>query len=228
MAVPAIKRSSFSWTSTLATMSFLAAAWAAVQVGFLISALTQGPPSPGSQLVFEHHNTSFFYSLVFHAGAIALFGALGLLAGRAGRQVDRMRLGKRRGAMQFSYAMAFLLPAFALYMVFRFSVDSPRYQIYVEDSLQEIIRIETRLMPQGTTEVAIAYEDVRVISGKMDYSSWWGDRYYLSVVTTDWETMVIAQGGRGENPELLFPLARIVAASAGVEADLSSKLPQFR
>ena len=229
MAVPTTTRtSSFSWTKALAVMSFLGAAWAAIQVGFLAWALNQGPPSPDSRLVFEHHNEAYLYSLIFHALVLVAFGALGLLAGEASRQVNRMRVGARRTSMQVVYATVFLLPALALYMVFRFSTGSPTYQIYVEDSSQEIVRLETHLVPPGSSKRVIAYRDIRVISGKMDYSSWWGDRYFLSVITMDWKTMDIAQGSRYEDPELLFPLARDVASNAGVEVDLGSKLPQFR
>lgn len=228
MAVPVLSRASLSWTDALAAMSLLAAAWAAIQVGFLASALTQGPPSAGARLVFEHHNQAFLYILVFHAVVMVAFGLGGMLAGKAGGQVDRMALGARRTCTQIAYGSAYVIPALALFVVFQVSNDTPRYQIYLEDSLQEIIRVETRLMPPGVSEKSVAYGDIRVIEGKMDYSSWWGDRYFLKVVTMDWKTMEIGQGGRGKDPELLFPLARDIADSAGAELDLSSKLPQLR
>ena len=228
MAVPAISRISFSWTGALTGLSFLAAAWAAIQVGFLASALTQGPPSPGSRLVFEHHNQVFFYILIFHAAAIIAFGLGGMLAGKACRQVDRMAVGARRTWTQTVYGAAYVIPLVALLMVFQISNDAPRYQIYVEDSMDEIIRMETRLMPAGVSEQLVAFSDVRVIEGEMDYSSWWGDRYFINVVTIEWETMQIGQGGRGEDPALLFPLAQDVADSAGAKLDLSSKIPIFR
>ena len=228
MAVPTIARSSLSWTRALAAVSFLAAAWAAVQVGFLASALTQGPPSPGSQLVFEYRDQTFVYYLVFHVVAIIVFGLGGMFAGKVGDQVNRMAVGARRTWTQIGYGTAYVLPVLALFVVFQFSNDNPRYQIYVEGTLQEIIRMETRLMPGGVTEAVVAYNDIRVIDGKMSYSSWLGDRYFLRVVTMDWETMEIGQGGRGENPELLFPLTRDIANSVGAEVDLRSKLPQFR
>jgi len=59
MAESATSRASFSLTGALAALSFLAAAWRAIQVDFLASALTQVPFPPGSRLVFEHHKQVF-------------------------------------------------------------------------------------------------------------------------------------------------------------------------
>lgn len=228
MGIPAINRVSLTWSGALAVMSFLAMAWSAIQVVSLALALTQGPPSPGSQLVFEYRDQFFVYMLVFHAVAIVAFGLLGMFAGKFANQVNRMTVGARRTWTQLGYGTAYILPALALFVLFQYSNANPRYQIYVENSLQEIIRLETRLMPRGVSEDLVAYGDIRVIEGEMDYSSWLGDRYFLKVVTKEWKTMEIAQGGRGESPELLFPLARELADSAGAKLDLSSKLPQFR
>ena len=228
MDVPAISRASLSWTRGLAVISFLAVVWAAVQFGFLATALTQGPPAPDSRLVSEHHTQIFLYYLIFHAGAIVVFAATGLLAGKAANQVNRMTVGKRRSWFQAAIGLAFGIPAFALFAVFQVSGDSPMYQVYVDDTRQEIIRVETRLMPPGVTEEAVAYADVRVIEGEMDYSSWWGDRYFLKVVTLDWQTLEIARGSRGDDPVLLSTLAQDVADSVGVETDLGSKIPVFR
>ena len=228
MAVPAISRKSISWTGALTGLSFLAVAWSAIQVGSLALALTKGPPSPGSRLVFEHHDQLFLYILIFHAVAIAVFALGGILASKVTGQVDRMAIGARRTWAQLAYGAAYVVPMVALFAVFQFSNDAPRYQVYVEEKLQEIIRIETRLMPGGVTEQLVIFSDIRVIEGEMDYSSWWGDRYFLKVVTMEWESMNIAQGGRSEDPALLFPLAEDVAASAGAKLDLSSKIPVFR
>ena len=228
MAVPAVKRISVKWTGTLTALSFLAVAWSAIQVGFLASALTQDPPSAGSRLVFEHHDRLFLYIMIFHIAAMAVFGLGGILASKVCRQVDGMVVGGRRTWTQLAFGAAYVLPMVALYAVFSFSNDAPRYQIYVEGSLEEIIRMETRLMPGGVTEQLVAFSDVRVIEGEIDHSSWWGDRFFLKVVTMDGETMNIAQGGRSENPELLYPLAEDVAASAGAKLDLSNKIPVVR
>jgi len=228
MAVTAVKRISLNWTSTLTAVSFLAAAWAAIQVGSLASALTQGPPSPGARLMFEHNDQVFLYMLIFHAAAIFAFGIGGVLANKMCRQVDRMVVGARRTWLQTAYVAAYVVPLVALWAVFNFSNDAPRYQIYVEESLGEIIRTETRLMPGGVSEQVITFSEIRVIEGEMDYSSWWGDRYFIKVVTKDWESMNLAQGGRSEDPKLLFPLAQDIADRAGAKLDLTSKMPVFR
>ena len=101
MALPAVSRIPFSWIGALTAVSFLAAAWAAIQVGFLATALTQGPPSPDSRLVFEHHNQAYLYLLVFHAGAIVAFSLIGLLAGKVGNQVDRMTVDLQKTREEF-------------------------------------------------------------------------------------------------------------------------------
>lgn len=225
MAVPAISRFSFSWTGTITALSFLAAAWAAIQVGSLTSALTQGPPSPNSRLVFEHHDQVFLYILIFHAVAIAGFGLGGMLAGQARSQVDRLASGVRRTWTQIAYGAAYVIPMATLIVVFQISNDVPRYQIYVEGSLKEIIRMETRLMPGGVSEKLVAFSDVKVIEVKVDSYSWWGERYFLKVVAADGTTMDIGQVGKKEDRELLSPLAQDVAESAGAELDLSSEIP---
>jgi len=106
MAVPAISRKSISWTGALTGLSFLAVAWSAIQVGSLALALTQDPPSPGSRLVFEHHDQLFLYILIFHAVAIAVFALGGILASKVTGQVDRMAIGARRTWAQLAYGAA--------------------------------------------------------------------------------------------------------------------------
>ena len=87
--------------------------------------------------------------------------------------------------------------------------------------------METRLLPRGISEELVAFSDVKVIAGEIVHSSLWGDRYFLTVVTIDGETMQIGQGGRSDNPEALFPLAQDIADSAGADLDLSTKPPQL-
>ena len=221
MAEPVTDRAFISWTGALAVFSFLAAAWAAIQVGFLASALMDGPPSIGSRLVFKHHDLLFLYSLVFHAVAMVAFGLGGMLAGWLGRQIDQMAAGARRTLRQFSYGGAYLLPALALFVVFQVSNANPMYQIYVEGELEEIIRMETRLMPSGVSEKLVLFGDVKVIRGEMNSSSLWGDRYFLNVVAVDGTTMQVGQGGRNEDPEALYPLARTIAERAGADLELT-------
>ena len=214
-------RFSLSWTGVLALLSFFVAAWAAIQVGSLASALTQDPPSTGSRLVFEHHNQVFLYSLIFHAVAVVAFTLGGVLAGKAGDHINQMVRGARRVWVGVGYGAVYLLPTVALVVIFQVSNDNPRYQIYVEDSLQELIRMETRLIPRGVTEELVKFHNASVVKGVMNRSSLWGDRYFLMVVDIDGKTMQVGQGGRDEDPEALFPLARDIAESAGAELDLT-------
>ena len=62
----------------------------------------------------------------------------------------------------------------------------------------------------------------------MFFSGWWGDRYFLRLVTQDWRRINLAQGDRGEKPENIYPLAQEFANLSGAELDLSIKLPVFR
>ncbi len=51
---------------------------------------------------------------------------------------------------------------------------------------------------------------------------------FLRLVTHDWQRINIAQGSRGEPPEVLYGLAQDIAEKSGAEFDLGSKLPQLR
>ena len=178
--------------------------------------------------MFEHHGSEFFSSLVFHAAAAVVFGVASLLAGRIGRQIYNMPVGGARVRAQLAVGLGHLLPAVALLVVFWVSGNHPRYVIFVDPANQQIVRRETRLLPPGLSQEAVRYSDIRVIEGKMFYSGWWGDRYFLRLVTRDWRRINIAQGGRAQGPEELFPLAREFAEGTGTELDLSSKLPRSR
>ena len=121
-----------------------------------------------------------------------------------------------------------MLPAVALLVVFWVSGNHPRYEIFIDSANQQIVRRETRLLPSGFSQQAVRYSDIRAIEGKMSYSGWWGDRYFLRLVTQDWRRINIAQGARGQGPEEMFPLAQEFADKAGSKLDLGSKLPRLQ
>ena len=228
MVVSMPRFSALSWPTVVRISSGAVALWSAVQAAHLAIAMGRSAPSPTAQLLFGHNESEFFYSLLFHAFAVIIFGLGALFAGRIGRHIASMPLGRARIGLQLLTILALVLPALTLLIVFNVSEDHPQYQIFVDASSRKIVRRDVHLLPSGITEESISFRDIRVIEGKMIYSGWWGDRYILRLVTRDWRRIEIARGTRGEEPKKLYKLAQAYVELSGAKLDMGSKLPRLR
>lgn len=166
--------------------------------------------------------------MIFHAAAFVVFGLATIFSGEIGNRIGNMEMGGAKIRVQILAAVGFVLPAAALLVVFYTSEDHPRYEVFPDETRREIVRRDTGLLPPGVSQEAISFSDIRAIEGKMFFSGWWGDRYFLRVVTQDWRRINIAQGVRGQPPEDIYPLAQDFADRSGAELDLSIKLPVLR
>lgn len=228
VTVPSSKFVALVWPALFRGSMAIAFLWSAVQLIYLSFALSKGAPTPTALLVFERHGAEFTYSLIFHSATFIVFGLALLFAGKVGRTLEYMALGRGKISVQICIGLIYSMLITALLVVAFVSNDKPRYQVFIDSASQEIVRRDTQLMPPGVTQVSVPFSEIRTIESKVSYSGWWGDRLFLRLVTLDWQRIDIAQGKRGEPPEVLFELAQDIAERSGAELDLSSKLRQLR
>lgn len=222
---------------SLRIFTALIALWSAMQVVFLLAALSNSQPSGTAQLMNAHHQVEYVLSLAFHSLAVILFGAV---------VSTPARIWQRLGFKFSNLAVAFYFAiALALLIIFVVSIFYPKYQIFVDLPTESVVKVETHLLPPGLSEQRIPFRGIRTVTGgfykhtHLERSGLAGlatrDEYHylVKLLTHDGSKIKVGRGfpplpSASSPPEKAKGLARAIAGISGARLELRTQVAGTR
>ena len=222
-----------SWPTWIRIFSGAVALWSAIQITYLAITRSMSPPVSSAELVATHNDGLYTSFLVLHCIALVVFGVGAYRSGDLWHRIKKERLNKERrwwnetdkGSLT---EILYYSLALAIFIISLVSIWVPRYETFVDLSMENVVRRDTYLLPPGVTQQTIPFGEVDIITGKFIKDR--GDRgnihyhYTVSIITRDGRRIEVGYGPRQDTnttPAIeMRSLAEAIAEKSGARLDL--------